>query len=408
VANPQTSDLQRILLKGDPFPSTPPSNPAEAVWAGFPDLKRQLDGLFVQALTSTRTQVVLNRGDYGSGKTHAAVYFRDKRHLPSARGKAVVEDTCIVYVQTPKEQERASELLYRNIIERIRFRNIRSAVRNTINDLGSDEALEKLQEVTESDVLGTAIWLLGLQDRISQKLYEDGEGVSKWQTLLESYFYSSATRSDLRELGLSRGISGMEDRWRVLGGMLNCLVRFTDPNDIPNHVRLILWVDELEDLIYYTSKNFRPFTERLRELIDRLPAYFTLFLNITLASPEAFEDMGTILGRALLDRVTDQVYFKEPDEEGAYDYVRDLLQQFRIRHPRVRELPDVYPFEEEALRFLISTLPVRTPRDLNQRCSATIHEALQRNIFTAPGQGSIDLEFVRALTERWSQEEMGS
>ncbi|RMH14046.1 MAG: hypothetical protein D6698_13205 [Gammaproteobacteria bacterium] len=386
------------LLKQNPFPTTPPRHPEEAVWAGFTRLKKQFDSLFLEALTTSRTQVVLNRGEYGSGKTHAAIYFRRSDRLPAPEGKNV-RDTWIFYIQTPKEPEQADRLLYRNFIEAVRFGQLRSVVRDIIQELGAQMALEKLQEVVESEVLGKALWLLGHEMNHSGQLsmFEQDEASEEWQRLLEAYFFSQTTKSDLRRLGLSRGIDSARDRFHLLGGVVQCLIGLAPTNQIEQHRRIILWIDELEDLIYYTTRHYRPFTQGLRELIDRLPAYFTLMMNFTLASPEALQDIETVLGKAILDRVTHNIYFQEPDEEEAIEYVCELLRLYRTEEPDVRDLPVTYPFEEEALRVLLSDLPTRTPRDINQKCADVVIQALQRGIISAPGVGVIHKEFIQQL-----------
>lgn len=387
-----------ILLRQNPFPTTPPRRPEEAVWAGFPRLKKQFDSLFLEAVTTSRTQVVLNRGEYGSGKTHAAIYFGRSDRLPSPEGQSV-RDTRIFYIQTPKEPEQADRLLYRNVIEAVGFKRLRSVVRDIIGEVGAQPALEKLQAVVESEVLGKALWLLGHEKSRSGQLsmFEQDEASEEWQRLLEAYFFSQTTKGDLKRLGLSRGIDSARDRFHLLGGVLQCLIGLAPTGEIQRHRRVILWIDELEDLIYYTTRHYRPFTQGLRELIDRLPAYFTLMMNFTLASPEALQDIETVLGKAILDRVTHNIYFQEPDEEEAIEYVCELLRLYRTEEPESRGLPSTYPFEEEALRVLLNSLPTRTPRDINQKCADVAVQALQRGIISAPGEGVIDKEFVQQL-----------
>jgi len=386
------------LLKQNPFPDTPPSRPEEAVWAGFPKLKTQFETLFVEGLSTPRTQVILNRGDWGSGKTHAAIYFGTPKRLPEVEGKRV-RDVLTLYVRTPKEPAQADVILYRDIIESIRFRRLREAVQGIIAEHSQQVALKRLQDIVGSEALGKAIWLLGLERNRSGQLslLEDGEGSPEWHRLLEAYFFSQSTKNDLKRLGLSRGIDNAQDRFRVLGGFLQCLMGIAPGERLQEHTRLILWIDEMEDLLYYTTRQHRPFTQGLRDLIDMLPGYLTLFMNFTLAEPEAIEDIRIVLGGALMDRITHHVYFQEPDEAGAFDYVCDLLHQFRTENPEDRGLPLTYPFEEEALRTLISRLPRRTPRDLNQACSEIINQALQRGVITAPGEGVITKEFVSSF-----------
>lgn len=387
-------------LRQDPFPSTPPRYPTEAIWAGFPELKNQLDSLFVEALTTSRTEIVLNRGEYGSGKTHAAFYYQLPERLPSIKGRQVM-DSWIFYIRTPREPEKADMLLYRSIIEAVRFRRLRTVVQQIITSFGSDAALRKLQEVVESEVLGKALWLLGFEKKNSGQLslFKEDEGSEEWQRLLEAYFFGQTTKSDLKQLSLSRGIDSTRDRFQLLGGVLQILTDLAPTEEIEHHHRVILWIDEMENLIYYPSRYYHPFTEGLRDLIDQLPYYFTLMMNFTLASPEAFEDIRTVLGKALLDRITHQIYFREPSEEEAFDYVTDLLAEYRLEGWNSQELPATYPFAEDALRMLITNLPTRTPRDLNQECNEVISQSLRRGIILERGQGIINEDFIRDLTQ---------
>lgn len=387
------------LLIQNPFSTTPPTRPEETVWAGFDKLKTQLDNLFTRALTTNATQVVLNRGEYGSGKTHAAFFYRKQDALPLAkRSVSYVKDSVVIYVKTPRQPELADEYFYQSVIEGMRFRRIRNKVKDMVTAHGENSALERLQEATESEDLGKAIWLLGFEKEQSGRLTLFGDTESEeWQRLLRSYFFSKATSGDLKKLGLGRGVKGTQDRFRVLGGIIQCFIGSNGTEDIRSHSRVILWIDELEDLIYYSTKYYRPFTQGLRELIDRLPNYFSMLMNFTLASPEALEDVETVLGRALLDRVTDEIYFREPTEGEAFDYVRDLLQHYRTEDFSKKGVPAIYPFEEKALSTIIANLPSRTPRDINLQCAYVIQQALQMGVISGVGKGSIKVDFINEL-----------
>ncbi|MFC1714406.1 hypothetical protein ACFL6S_12120, partial [Candidatus Poribacteria bacterium] len=390
-------DWRLALLKQNPFPTSPPRRPKEAFWAGFGKLRGQFENLLGAAFTTSRTQVILNWGEYGSGKTHAAVYFRRPDSLPSKQVRQVWN----LYIQTPKEADRAGELFYQNIVEAIGFRRLRKEIRRIIEIHGDQNALEKLQEATESEILGKSLWLLGFErDRSGELSLFQEEGASeKWQRLLEAYFFSETTKGDLKTLGLSRGISSAQDRSHILGGLLRCLTGFAPTSGIEEHSRIILWIDELEDLIYYTARQHRLFTQGLCELIDFVPHYLTLLMNITLSSPEAFEDTTTVLGEAVVDRVTDEVKFHSPSEEEALEYFCDLVKHYRTEDPKARGLPDTYPFAKSAIVNLIANLPNHTPQDVNQRCSEVVRKALQRGIISGLGEGVIDKDFVLSLEE---------
>ena len=387
------------LLKQNPFPDTPPHRTEDAVWAGMPRLRSQIEALFIEALTTSATQVVLNRGAFGSGKTHAAVFFGSRDRLPQVVSAHQVKDTLILYVRNPKEGSNASEILYQDIIEAIRFGRLRRTIKELIAERGKQGALQILQDVSQSEALGQAIWLLGLEERGYRQLelFNEETESPEWRRMLEAYFFSQVTKGDLKELGLSRGIGSSQDRFRVLSAILHGFIGFSSAGELTNHQRVILWIDEMEDLIYFTSRQHRPFTQGLRELIDRLPYYFTLFMNFTLTSPEEWEDINVTLGGAVMDRVTHHVYFQEPNQDEALEYVCELMQKFRTKDPESLGLPLTYPFTEDTLQMAISTLPSCTPRDLNQRCSAIVTKALQRGVITAAGEGMVTADFIASL-----------
>lgn len=398
MAKVQSIDWQLVLLKQNPFPDVPPRTPGEAIWAGMPRLKDQFKALFVEAQSTSTTQVVLNWGAYGSGKTHAAIYFGTRDRLPRVKGEQV-RDVCILYVRTPKDPSQADTILYRNILEVIHFSRLRQTIRDIIAEYGVQNALGKLQDVVESEALGKALWLLGLEKSGTGqlRLFGDDEGPNEWQRLLEAYFFSQHTKTDLKRLELSRGIDNSQDRFRILGGVLQCLTGLAPVEEIEHRSRVLLWIDEMEDLIYFTSRQYRPFTQGLRDLIDHLPSYFTLLMNFTLAAPEAYEDATVVLGQALMDRVTHQIYFQEPNEKEAYEYVIELLAAFRTQTPLDLELPPTYPFSEETLEEIVRMLPKRTPREINKRCSEIITNALMRGAISAAGKSTISMDFVAEL-----------
>lgn len=393
------TDWKLALLKQNPFTINPPQSPEMVVWAGLPRLKAQFEELFMELVTTSPTQVVLNWGPIGGGKTHAALYFSLPERWPLVEGEQT-KTSQIIYVRTPKDPSRAVEIFYRDVIETLRFSRLRAVVRDIVEEHGKQEALKMLEDAVDSEHLGKAIWLLGFESNRAKQLELFQESIeSDWSQTLSAYFFSEHTKSDLKKLGLSRSISSAQDRFRIIAGILRCLIGLTPEQDLSQHSRVVLWLDEMEDLIYFPTRQYRPFTQGLRDIVDRLPSYFTLMMNFTLASPEAFEDAGVVLGLTLMDRVTRQIYFREPDEKEAFEYVCDLLQAFRTEKPEDWNLLPTYPFDKETLKGTIGMLPERTPREINKRCSEIISKALSRGIISAAGEGIISMDFVGKLDQ---------
>jgi hypothetical protein len=395
-------DWEWIFLKQDPFPNTPPRCPEDAVWTGFQEVKEQVNELFVEALALPQTQVVLARGEYGSGKTHAAMYTRRRDYLDGFVKIQRIKDIDMYYVQLPKEPEHADELLYRDILEAVQFRRLRQFMRAIVAAETPHGALEKLQNLSRSETMGRALWLLGFDpEYIEQKdALQENNMLSEQQKLLERYFFSQATKRELKQLGLSRDIKSTQDRFHILASVFQCISGLAPIEAIEQHRRVILWIDEMEDLIGYPSRYHRSFLRGLRDLIDMLPNYFTIFMNFSLASFDYAKGIEVVTGADFLDRITHQIYFKEPNEEEAFEYVKDLFSYYRTENPEQRGLSAIYPFDKEALCTLIANLHSRTPRDINQRCADVITAAFQRGVITAPGNGIIDKDFVRSVEDR--------
>lgn len=388
-------DWGLALLTQDPFPEVPPRSPDEAIWAGMKELKANIERHLAVGVTTAASQVILNWGPYGSGKTHAAVYYGSQEKMPKTKGPRVRE-VVLVRVTTPKDAAEAERIFFRDILEAIQFRRIRSSVSELIRQTSEDDALLTLQESLASEALGKAMWLLGHERKAKGQMSLFGdEGMSDdWNRLLEAYFHGQTTKTDLKTLGLSRGMDTSQDRARVLAGVAQSIIGFAPTDEIASHRRLILWIDELEDLLYFTSRQYRPFTQGIRDLIDRLPSYFTLMMNFTLASPELQEDATALFGAAIMDRVTANIYFREPTKEEAFDYAVDVMRHYRTAEFARFKVPSSFPFEESALKSLIEMLDRRTPRSINKRCAQIAMRALEDGVISAEKRHLIDRGYI--------------
>ena len=367
-----------VFLKKNPFNLTP-ADSEQIVWAGMKELKQQFERIFEIARSDSVTQVILNQGPYGGGKTHASFYFRNLNNLPSGQwnGSAIYQFNICV----PKEPGNVAADFYTSILDTIGLSRIHQIIKDAIDGLSESDALTLLQETLSSEELARAFWLYGTEKTNEKKM------------LFRSYFFEGCTRTDLRKLGIARNITNAQDRFRVIAGVFRCLIGLKSDHNS----RVCLWIDEVEDLIYFTSAQFRIMSQGLRDMIDRLPRSFTLFLNATLAEP-ADEEIETILGRALLDRVTDHIYFPELNVGEAVEYVDQLMNHAQYRDSSLlpNELPDTYPFNQAGLKTLLENLIKRTPRDINKRCSSAIHFAFGDNNFK-PGESIIDPTYVTKI-----------
>ena len=375
-------------LRENPFTISPPADPKQAIWAGMDGLKDEFNGVFREAKASASTQVILCRGPIGGGKTHASFFFSSDENIPETSPS--VQDIEVLRVQTPTETGNPARDFYLDVMEQIGLDRIEKAVKKNVDSVGREVVERNLRQTVVSGDFANALL----------KLYETSPISPGAGSPLSAYFLGKCTTTELRKLGLNRNIEKTQDYFRVLAGIFRCLTGLSDSNDVTEHNRFCLWIDEMESFIYFTPPQYHPFGQGLRELVDRLPYFFTLFMNFTLTSPEEYEEIELILGGYLTDRITRQIFFHEmKDQEKMLQYVRELLS-----HYRTQEKPGTpyFPFTEETLRALMSNLQQGIPKNMNKRCRNALMRAFEKGIF----QKGKDLEITPKFVQEMSQEEL--
>lgn len=374
-------------LRENPFTISPPTNPKQAIWAGMGVIKDEFNRVFREAKASAPTQVVLCRGSMGEGKTHASLFFSAGENIPETSPS--VQNIEVLRVQTPTETGNPARDFYLDVMEQVGLERIGETVNKISKSVGADVFKQTLRQTMVSSDFVNA--LLGLGD---SSFYPNPH------PLLSAYFLDKCTTSELRKLSLNRNIEKTQDYFRVLAGVLQCFIGLSESNDVTEHNRFCLWIDEMENFIYFTPPQYRPFGQGLRELVDRLPYFFTLFMNFTLTSPEEFEEIELVLGGYLTDRITRQIFFSEmKNQEEMLQYVRDVLS-----HYRTKEKPKTpySPFTEDALGALMANLQQRTPRNINKRCHSALMIAFEKGVFEKGEDSAITPDFIQEM----SQEEL--
>ena len=375
-------------LRENPFIIGPPTNSKQAIWAGLKELKSECESVFREAKASAPTQVVLCRGAIGAGKTHASLFFSSDQNMPETSPS--VQNIEVLRAQTPTETGNPARDFYLDVIDQVGLERIGESVKEGVESVGRDAVERNLRQTVVSGDFVNALLKLFEASPISP-----GAG-----SPLSAYFLGKCTTTELRKLGLNRNIEKTQDYFRVLAGVIHCLTGLSESTDVTEHNRFCLWIDEMENFIYFTPPQYRPFGQGLRELVDRLPYFFTLFMNFTLTSPEEYEEIELILGGYLTDRITRQIFFHEvKDQEELLQYVCELLS-----HHRTQEKPkkSYFPFTEDALRALLSNLQRGTPRDINKRCRNALMRAFEKGIFEKEKASEITPKFVQEM----SQEEL--
>ena len=374
-------------LRENPFTISPPASADQAIWAGMDIIRNEFNSVFQEAKVSGPTQVVLCRGPIGGGKTHASLFFSSDKNIPDTSPS--VKNIEVFRVQTPTGTKDPARDFYLDIMEQIDLDQIGEVVNKIVESLGRDAFKQTLRQTMVSGDFVNALLDLG-----------DSPYYPARNPLLSAYFLGNCSNTELRKLGLNRNIEKTQDYFRVLAGVFQCYIGLSKSTDVIEHNRFCLWIDEMENFIYFTPPQYRPFGQGLRELVDRLPYFFTLFMNFTLTSPEEYEEIEVVLGGYLIDRVTRHIFFDEMrEDQKILQYISELLSYYRSEEkPKTPHSP----FTEEALKALMANLQRRTPRNMNKRCHNVLMRAFEKGIFEKGKDPAITLDFIQGM----SQEEL--
>ncbi len=375
-------DWGLIKLKGSPFSIIPDRQTKGLIWAGFQTNKMQIESVIKNIYSSRDTKVVLNVSRWGGGKTHAAYYFSYENNLKQLLPNESPPPLAIIII-TSKEGNNAAYDFFKKIVEGISIERIAGAI-SYMRELEGDEiVLIRLKSFTNSAPLAKIIWLLGSKNH--DESFEASEMI-----------FNSTTTLQRKKYKLVRGIEDTTDRFKIISCIFKVLseydtdIRFRQPR------KIFLWMDEVESLIVYTPKQYIPFTQAIRELIDMTPNDFCFLMNFSLSDYDNLRTLEYIIGKALSDRISHRLIFGEPTLEEADAYIQDLLQEFRSAQDGKNPY---YPFSKESLTELFNLMSARQitlmPRNVNKYAEYVIDQAFEKNILA--NDEAISSDFIKSI-----------
>jgi hypothetical protein len=344
------SSINDLNLKINPFKDmTPDVSNDSLFWAGLPELKSKIERNYNDCLNHKAKHTILNWGPYGGGKTFTANYFTNQKFDAQKR-------ITHIYLRSPKDGSKATDEFFKAVLDSVSFSRIKNHIEFLVGNTDANELKSYLVKTARSEEFADAVLKLGSSD-------------PDISNLMRSYLYSGVTKTELKKLGLSRDLQTDTDSVKFLSGLLSCFIG--DGKFYDGYV--FLWIDEMEDLIYYTPKNYKVFSQVLRDLFDYIPNSFVSFLNFTLAEGEE-KTIELILGGALWSRITKRIRFKELTSADAYSYCEDL-----IKHSQVTE-NGLQPFTKNSIQKLIDLIPGDiTPREINRYFGSVIAFAMRND-----------------------------
>lgn len=340
--------LTKMNLSFNPFRDiTPTMGKEQLVWAEMHAVKSQIQKAYSDCLDKGMKELVLNWGPYGGGKTFSSYYF-----LKNFDNRNQLKQ---IYVRCPKDGNKAVREFFTNIIDNLTIDLIRDRVSDLIMIYGESTLKELLIPVCSSE-FANAICLLKSDD-------------SDVISTMNRFFYSGLTKTELKKLSLSKNIQSDIDIVKILSGIFYC---FIGGNGIPKG-QLVIWIDEMEDLIYYSSKHYKSFSQILRDLFDSISDNFLVFMNFTFAENED-STIELILGQALWSRVTKKIRFKHFDYSSSLVYVSELLEHSKI------DKNIQLPLTSSQAEFVLKLIPESnlTPREINKYFRSLINYGIDQ------------------------------
>lgn len=348
-------------LKENPFRITPAISSEEIVWAGFPNVKSKFEKRIKRAIKLPNSSLVLNWGEYGSGKTHSARYFNKESVLDELKGEQAKPYSMVFPLPKGKEPVQS---IYISIVDKINIGKIRGEFEDS--DLDINQFIKSI---------GDNIQIQNILKAIFNSNIDEND--------LKKYLYGNISNTELKKLaqfGILRKISGDGDYTKFISGFFSCL---TAGKKVYSCV--IIWIDEFEDISVLSSSNVDKTNNFLREVMDNTPNNLLVFINLTQTALIGFDDLGEYLSNSVRSRIKEVNNFGLPTIETLEVYLKELLSAFRVKDTTT----EYYPFEDSVIDYLLPKLENSSLRAFNDAFSLLLELA------DMDGKCPISLEYFK-------------
>ena len=364
--------FENLSLKSNPFRVTPTTNENELVWAGFHDVKRKIEQRIRRSIKIPNTSLVLNWGEYGSGKTHAAKYFSKVSVLKDLSGEAPIPYSIVI--NFPKSKEPVKDI-FTQVIDRIRIEDLRLKISSS--DINLDVAIEKS---TDNEFLRQLLRVIFVgNENPLQPLIDESS--------IKSYLYGELSPKKLLEEGVLRGLSTDQDYTDFLGALFSLMTYENKPFSC-----IIIWIDEFEDISILSNTNITYVNNFIRTIIDKTPDNLLMFLNLTQSAMMDVEDLGEYLHESVRSRIKEKINLEIPSPDILKNYIQELLNNPVFRYGDV-ESNSFIPFEENVIDEILVDLKFVPLRRYNEAFSLLLEDAV------FDGVTEINLDYYKQVKE---------
>lgn len=338
--------LENYELKFNPFRTTPASNPEEIIWAGFNDVRQKMENRIKRAIRIPNSSLVLNWGEYGSGKTHAARFFQKTEVLDNLSSGFSVPFP--IMLNFPQGKDPVKEL-YVQIIDKLDIEGLRGKYK-------SRDFAEILKNCTDNILIRNILNLL-FDDTVSA-------------TQMKAYLYGNVSiKSDFIKENVQRKLESDNDYTEFLAALFSFLSYEKEEFSC-----IILWIDEFENIATLNIANVTKMNNCIRTLLDKAPNNLLIFMNLTQSAMMDVDDLSAYLQEAVRSRIKEKIELPIPGKAEVKGYLEDLLNNpvCRIGKPQ-----GFMPFTEEVVNNVIKDLGESVSlRKYNEIFSALLEYAM--------------------------------
>lgn len=354
--------FERFKLRENPFRIVPAINSQELIWAGFRDIKEKFETRILRSLQMPNSAIVLNWGDYGSGKTHAARYFCKDSVIQELAQRIDTPKPLSIMVNFPRSKKVIEEI-YIQIIDKIDIGYLRSNIPEGVNI--SDCILNSTDSVFIQQVLGDVF-------------IDKGRTVEQ----VKAFLYGTEYSKELVSLGITRKLNIETDAVDFLSALFNALT------GAGIFSAVILWIDEFEDISLQNSNGINAANSFIKILLDKTPNKLLLFINFTLSAIASVESLGDYLQEAVKSRIVQRNELAYPNTADLLNYVGELMNNEIFRTENVEN--PYTPFAPGVVNQVVSDLGSVSLRKCNEAFSRLLDSAAFDN------QETIDMDYYQA------------
>ena len=373
-------NYENLGLRENPFRLTPPLDPEDIVWAGMSDVKEKLEKRIQLSIKTRPSRIVVNWGSYGSGKTHASLYFSKTNRLNEIRAELGSSKVKSIKVTLPRTSNDIVQEFLRSFLGQYSLESIYEDFQN-LREVIDDDELKKIISTYSNDATIEKLFNKFIFDMNRETIFDDGVDENMFSAM-KNYIFGDSTKATLKLLDMPLGLKNDEQIANFLGTIISCITY-----EKKYYASFIIWLDEFEDIDTVKKNLADRFTTFLRQFIDKTPNNLMIFLNFTQKAFMDIEDLSLYLGEALTSRVKVKIDFENPTLDEAVAYVKELSEIYKIEE---KELP----FDsDETLKYILEHIGNLTTRKINETFSIILEMALIEE------KGKIDKEFVDSIQD---------